>query len=263
MKLRKVLVSYTKPVTKEDHLSFSEVKNVLGKYKIKASIIERNNLTKKKYIGKNIIIALGGDGTFLKTALHIKNSIPILGVNSDTSMKEGFFMKADRNDFDEKIQRILDDKFTIQKLSRLQAKVNNKILPCYALNEFYFGSDKEYITSRYYLKIGRTKERHRSSGILVATPAGSHAWISSCGGKKLKLNSKKFEYVVREPYQGKRNGKVRLRKGILGKDSMINITSDMSRGVLVADSIGTEYRVKKYDKVEIKLTDKDLNVVFF
>lgn len=42
------------------------------------------DVTQEDFEDKDIIMSLGGDGTFLKTASYIKNSQkPILGVNTD------------------------------------------------------------------------------------------------------------------------------------------------------------------------------------
>lgn len=263
MKLKNILIVYAEPETKEDRLTMNQVKKILNKKKIKHNLIERNKLKKSHFKNKDLIITVGGDGTFLRTAHFIKNKYPVFGVNSDVKMKEGFFLAADRKDFGIKTNRIIKDEFRIKKLARLEAMINNKKIPELALNEFYIGSDKEYIASRYYISINGGRERHKSSGVLVATPAGSHAWIKSCGGKKLKLTAKKFEYVVREPYEGKLSGRYSLKRGILNKNKKIIMTSDMKKGLLVVDSIGKEYFFNKKDKIKIGLSGKKLNVVFF
>lgn len=263
MKLKNIIVVYANPETREDRLTLSRVRSVLGKLKINFSFVERNKLKKPYFKNKDLVITVGGDGTFLKASHFLKNKHIIFGVNSDIKMKEGFFLAANRKDFETKISKIVRGRFKLKKLARLEASINNKKIPELALNEFYIGSDKEYIASRYYIKINGSKERHKSSGILVATPAGSYAWIKSCGGKKLKLGSRKFEYVIREPYEGSLSGKYKLKKGILNKGQKIALISDMKKGMLIVDSLGKEYFFNKKDKVEVKLSNKDLNVIFF
>jgi len=263
MILKNILVVYTQPVTKEDRLTLGKVKDVLKKLKIKHTFVKRRSLRKTYFRNKDLIITVGGDGTFLRASHFIKNNHLIFGVNSDIKMKEGFFLVADRRDFEAKINRIIKEKFRIRKFARLEAKVNNKKVPELALNEFYIGSDKEYIASRYYLRINGDKERQKSSGVLVATPAGSYAWIKSCGGKKLKLDAGKFEYVIREPYEGNLSGKYLLKKGILNKGQKITLVSDMKKGMLIVDSLGKEYFFNKKGRVQVKMSNKDLEVIFF
>ncbi len=263
MELKNVLVVYTRPETKEDSLTLSRVKGTLTKLRIKHSSIERKKLRKNYFKNKDLVIAVGGDGTFLKASHFIYDKKPIFGVNSDIKMKEGFFLSADRKDFEKKINKVIKNKFNIKKLARLEAFVNSKKIPSLALNEFYIGSDKKYITSRYYIRINGYKERQKSSGILVGTPAGSYAWIKSCGGKKIKLTANKFEYVIREPYEGSLSGKYKLKKGILKKGRKVSIISDMSKGLLVVDSLGKEYFFNKKDIIVIRLSNNYLNAVFF
>jgi len=263
MEIKKALVVYAKPETEEEKLSLSIVKKTLNKLKINSVFVERNRLKGTYPKNKDLIITVGGDGTFLRASHFLKNKHLIFGVNSDIKMKEGFFLNADRKDFEKKINRIIKGKFKIKKFARLEARVNNKKVPELALNEFYIGSDKEYIASRYYIKVNGDKERQKSSGILVATPAGSNAWIKSCGGKKLKSRERKFEYVIREPYEGSLSGKYRMKKGILNKNKKITLISDMKKGMLVVDSLGKEYFFNKKDKVMVKMSNKDLEAVFF
>ena len=48
------------------------------------------DVTQQDFEDKDIIMSLGGDGTFLKTASYIKNSQkPILGVNTDPQRSVG------------------------------------------------------------------------------------------------------------------------------------------------------------------------------
>ena len=263
MILKNILVVYTKPVTKEDRLTLTKVKDVLRKLKIKHTFVKRRSLIKTYFRNKDLVITVGGDGTFLRASHFIKNKHLIFGVNSDIKMKEGFFLEADRKDFEAKINRIIKGKFRIKNFARLEAVINNRKVPELALNEFYIGSDKEYIASRYYLKVNGDKERQKSSGVLVATPAGSYAWIKSCGGKKLRLSTKKFEYIIREPYEGSLSGKYKLKKGILNRDQEITLVSDMKKGMLVVDSLGKEYFFNKKGRVQVKMSNKDLEVIFF
>lgn len=263
MNLKKALVVYTKPVTKEDNLTYNTVREVLQKEKLKALFIEKDSLQKKHFTNKDIVFSLGGDGTFLKAAHFLESSVPIFGINSDIHMKEGFFLKSDRRDFGKNVGRLLEGKYRILPLARLEASINRKKLPDLALNEFYIGSEREYITSRYYIKVGKIEERQKSSGIIIATPAGTYAWIRSCGGKKLRLTARKFEYAVREPYKGKIAKRYRLQRGILKEGAVIAITSDMCRGLIVADSMGSTHYFSKNDRIVIQLSKHPINAIFF
>jgi len=126
MKIKNILVVYTKPTNKEQKDTLSLVKNTLKKHKIRYSISDREKLSKKLFQNKDLVIAVGGDGTFLRASHFIFDKTPLFGVNSDPKCKEGFFMVATKNDFEKKLKRVLRNNYKIKKLHRLEAYIGNK-----------------------------------------------------------------------------------------------------------------------------------------
>ena len=115
------------------------------------------------------------------------------------------------------------------------------------------------------LVIGGKKEEQKSSGILIATPAGSYAWAKSAGGKTLPLTAKKIEYVVREPYIG-RLTKPKMTNGILGSSQSITLISNIwekHNGVVVIDSYKKEFEFKNGDKLVARAAKQPLNFICF
>ena len=258
MKLSNVLVVYTKPKTSAEKQTLEVVQNTLKKHEINFSISEREKLNRKLFRNKDLVIAVGGDGTFLRASHFIPNKMPILGVNSDPKSKEGFFMASNKKNFNEIIKKISKNYYKIRKLHRLEAYINSKKIPELALNEFYISSAKEYHTARYYLTLRGKRERQKSSGIIISTAAGSYAWMKSAGGVQLPLESDKFEYIVREPYCGKISAKCELTNHVLGKDENIIIEFEVEEGILIADSLSREHRVRAKDKVIVKMSKNPL-----
>lgn len=261
MKLRNVLVVYTRPTTKEYKISLNAVKKTLKKYRIKHNLANRDKLNEVQFHSHDFVLAVGGDGTFLRAAQFIKGQM-IFGVNADVKNKEGFFMQSNRKDFEGKFKRILNDKFAVKRLPRLEARINSKKIGSYALNEFYIGAKKGYHAAKYVIELDGARERHKSSGILVTTPAGSYAWAKAAYRKIMPLESKNFQFVVREPYEGNVFKNYRIRHGILGKNEKIKIISEMLDGVIVADSVGKEFAFKNGSKAIVRLSNNYLNVVW-
>lgn len=263
MKISNVVVVYTKFNLKRQKETIEQVKRTLRKCRIGYRLIERGELNKNYFKKADLIIAVGGDGTFLRAAQFIFDKKPLFGVNSDPEKKEGFLMNAAKNDFDKKFKRILSGKYKIKKLHRLEAAVDKKRVKELALNEFYIAAENPYITARYYLTLRGRKERQKSSGILVSTAAGSNAWIKSAGGKVLPLSSDKFEYLVREPYCGKISARCSMVKGILNKNEKIEAEFEVGNGILIADSLSEEYRFGAGQKVTVKMSNRPLHSVSF
>ncbi len=261
MKLKNVLVVYTRPTTKEYKLTLDKVMNALKKYKINFKLANRDRLSKAQFQNKDLVIAVGGDGTFLRAA-HFVGKQMLFGVNADVKNKEGFFMKSDKTDFERKLKRIMQNELRIKNLPRLEAYINNKKIETFALNEFFIGSRKPYQSAKYVIQINGKKERQKSSGILITTPSGSYAWAKSCCKKTMPLNSKKFQFVVREPYEGNIFKNYKLKHGLLDKNQKISIVSEMLDGILVADSVSKEYSLKNGSKATIKLSNNYLKTIW-
>ncbi len=261
MKIGNVLVVYTMPTTKEYESTLHIVKITLRKFRIKYSMSDRDRLTKKLFQDADLVLVVGGDGTFLRAAQFIENQL-IFGVNADVKNKEGFFMKSDKNNFEVKLKKIIALKFIIKKLPRLAAFVNGKRIDALALNEFFIGPRKSYHAAKYVLQANGRRERQKSSGILITTPTGSYAWAKSCYRKTLPLRSRNFQFVVREPYEGKVFKNYRLKHGIIKSKNQISIASEMLDGVLVADSVGKEYNFKNGSKAAIRLSKNYLNTIW-
>ncbi|MFH1181632.1 MAG: hypothetical protein V1702_01615, partial [Candidatus Woesearchaeota archaeon] len=153
-------------------------------------------------------------------------------------------------------------KHKITELARLEGtfkSCNDRLL---AVNEIFVGSSQPHHTSRYILQVGSKKEFQKSSGVIVATPAGSHAWAKSAGAKPLPLNSKKFIYIVREPYVG-RLSKPKLTFGILGAKQKIKVVSQIHNGIAVADSSNKAHKFRDGDVIEIRKSNQPLRMVDF
>ncbi|MBU3941485.1 MAG: NAD(+)/NADH kinase [Nanoarchaeota archaeon] len=248
-----VLVVYTK-----NDKAIDIVKNSLRKKNIKFKCIERSGLKKTIFRNKNLIIAVGGDGTFLRASHFIKDEL-LLGVNSNPDRKEGFFMSSCKNDFDKKFEIFLKNKFYIEKLTRIKSKINKKEV-CIALNEVFIGNKVPYKTSHYKLFFNHKTEEQKSSGVLVGTGSGSNAWLKSAGVKPFS-SSKKFYFIVREPYTGKLT-KPLLTQGFIGNNKFLKIKSEMDNGIVAVDS-NKEYKFKKDSVIEIALSKNPLNVIKF
>lgn len=261
MKIQKVSIVYTTPRTKEQKSTLELVKQILKKYKINFKIVNRDKLKKKQFKNIGLVIAVGGDGTFLRAAQFVDNQL-MFGVNAEPKDKEGFLMKSNKNDFERKFKKIMKNKFQIKKLPRLVAYINNKKIETFALNEFYIGSRKSYHAAKYAIHIDGKKERQKSSGILVSTPIGSYAWAKSCCNKTLPLNSKNYQLVVREPYEGKIFKNYRFKYAILNENQKIRIISEMLDGILIADSVSKEYSFKNGSRAMVKLSKKYLKAIW-
>jgi len=260
--IKKVLVVYYT----ENYGTLASVRKALHKNGIAASYAKRENDSAIKRLIKNIdaVIVVGGDGTLLK-ASHFIGKAPTILISSSNNINEAFFSGTTNTGIGTKIRLLAEGKYWIEPLLRLEAKLNGKKLPFKALNEVFVGSEEPYHTARYTLMVNGKREEQKSSGVIISTPAGSHAWARSAGGTILPLTARKIEYIVREPYFGKLT-KPRLLKGVLNANGKITVISNIwerHNGVIVIDSYKKEFRFNNGDRLVVKAAKQDLNLITF
>ena len=183
--------------------------------------------------GYNLVLSVGGDGTFLEVARYA-GDLPILGVNSDPERSTAFFCAANRSTIRPHLEALMAGKVGEVRLARMQVTINDRLLPYYALNDLLVAHANPAAMTSYTLEIGSVSEPQRSSGLWIATAAGSTAAIRAAGGRILPLRSRKLQYLVREPYNGGRC-RYRLYKGIVGPETLLAVISRTRRGRLFID----------------------------
>lgn len=261
MNIQEVLVVYMPPQSAAGRRTLELVKNTLLREGVSALVVERNRVDARCCWQKDLIITIGGDGTFLR-ASHFVGDAPMLGVNLDPASKLGFFTRASAADFAQKFKRLRAGKFKLIALPRLQVEIGGKLLPDLALNEVFFGDRLPYKMCRYKLTIGEQSEEQRSSGVLVSTGAGSHAWMQSAGGKRFPIAAEKMEYLVREPYH-LLNRKGKLQQGFIGPKGKIQITSRDKNNFIIIDALTKPYPLPAGKTATIRLAKERVRLVTF
>ena len=204
------------------------------------------------------IAVVGGDGTFLR-ASHYNTNAVMLGINSNPKKKEGFFMAANPDNYKEIYSKFASGKLKPKTLLRIKASINNRPVPELALNDIYIGDDKAYKVVNYSVEIMGKTELQRGSGIIIGTPAGSTAWLKSAGGKIFDIEDRKIQYLARELYEGSLTKDYKAGHVVIDEQQKIKITMHCP-GVLVVDSISSEYKLDVNDEIVIE-TAHDVKVI--
>jgi len=246
---------YSEKESQEHSKSITKVKEIL-KEKIK-KIVCVKNLQFNLFQNIDLVITIGGDGTFIRAASFLKQT-PILGINSESKTSEGALTSINESEINS-ILKILENPKIIKR-KRIQIEKNNVILDKLALNDVFIGSQNQFHTSRYEIKFNNKKEEQRSSGILIATGSGSSAWYKSAGGKIFNYNSRDLHFIVREPYKGKIFNP-KILKGKIKPKQNFEIKSKMHHNGVIALDSNTIYEFRFGDKCKVSISDKDLNVL--
>ncbi|MDR2472356.1 MAG: NAD kinase [Tannerella sp.] len=131
----------------------------------------------------DIALSVGGDGTFLRTALQINSrAIPILGINIG---RLGFLADVSRDRIDETLEELLVGNYRVEERSLLRLHDAESAFEGfnYALNEIAVlkRDTSSMITIHTYLDNDYLTS-YKADGLVIATPTGSTAYSMSVNG---------------------------------------------------------------------------------
>ena len=127
----------------------------------------------------DIIIAIGGDGTILRTQSLINGKkIPVFGINMGTV---GFLTEIGPEETFHALKEVLAGNYFVEERTRLEVWHNRNLAP--ALNEVVLMTKKPAKMLHIEIKVDdEIVEELRTDGLIVATPSGSTAYSMSAGG---------------------------------------------------------------------------------
>ena len=149
----------------------------------------------------DMVISLGGDGTFLKAASRVGDKgIPILGINTG---RLGFLADISPEEMEDTFNELYDHRYRIEERSVLQLRCNDPRLmrEPYALNEIAVlkRDSSSMITIRASVG-GMPLATYQADGLIVATPTGSTAYSLSVGGPIIAPDSKTIALTPVAPH---------------------------------------------------------------
>jgi NAD+ kinase len=131
----------------------------------------------------DIVIALGGDGTILRTArILAKYEIPIIGVNIGHL---GFLAGVECSEFEWAVQRLKEGAFTLEERMMLKCTLKNSrgTFVYNSLNDIVISKGTLSRIVRYDITVDDNFYTCFSAdGVIISTPTGSTAYSYSAGG---------------------------------------------------------------------------------
>lgn len=193
----------------QNQSTIAEVQRVLTASGL--DVTERQQPTKREAAGVDLVITVGGDGTFLGTAQRVE-SAPMLGVNSAPATSVGHYCATDATGFEATLDAVLSGHATEASLTRIACRVGTRALPYLALNDVLFAHRSPASSTRYLLRVDGDEELQTSSGVWVSTASGASGAMRSAGGRPMPSGEPRLQYRVREPY-ARLGSSVRLTSG--------------------------------------------------
>ncbi len=195
----------------------------------------------------DIIFAIGGDGTLLRTASEIKGKgSPIVGINAGSL---GYLTEITMDEVDEALEKIKKGDFKIEERMTVKAYFNKNTFT--ALNEIA-------ITTKYIRMItisisidGEYLTDVSCDGLIFSTPTGSTAYSLACGGPIVKPDMESIILTPISPHT------LSFRPLVLSNDSQIEIEVIKNEGMLVVDG---QYAEEIKTGGRIKITKGDYKI---
>ncbi|HNM95397.1 MAG TPA: NAD kinase [Mycobacterium sp.] len=134
--------------------------------------------------GCELVLVLGGDGTFLRAAELARNAeIPVLGVNLG---RIGFLAEAEAEAIDTVLEHVVSRNYRVEQRMTLDVLIRadgEVISHGWALNEASLEKGPRLGVLGVVLEIdGRPVSAFGCDGVLVSSPTGSTAYAFSAGG---------------------------------------------------------------------------------
>lgn len=217
--------------------------------------IDREFLPNFVFGPRDIVVTIGQDGLVANTAKYAVG-LPIVAVNPDPQRIDGILLPFRTEQARGAVRAVLQGKAKYRDVTLAEALLDDgqRLL---AFNELFIGV-RSHVSARYRLTVGGKTEAQSSSGVLVATGAGSTGWLSSVFnmaagvaslvGRPQPTQSIRFGwedprlvFVVREPFASKVSA-ARLIAGVLESGQEITIESEMSsNGAIFSDGVESDF----------------------
>jgi NAD+ kinase len=135
-------------------------------------------------VGCELVMVLGGDGTFLRGAELARNAgVPVLGVNLG---RIGFLAEAEAEHIDQVLEHVTARDYRVENRMTLDISVlvdGELVDRGWAINEASLEKGPRLGVLGVVLEVdGRPVSAFGCDGVLVATPTGSTAYAFSAGG---------------------------------------------------------------------------------
>lgn len=132
----------------------------------------------------DLLICLGGDGTFLKVArIAYKYNLPILGINLGSL---GFLTEIEKNDIDQAVEKLVKGDYKIEDRMMIEATIirdGRVIGKDSALNDIVIsrGALSRILHVKTYIN-DIFVDTFPGDGLIISSPTGSTAYSLSAGG---------------------------------------------------------------------------------
>ncbi len=196
----------------------------------------------------DFVVALGGDGTYLRGVADIKGeSVPVLGVNMGSL---GFLTSTRIEAVFTALDKALQNKMKVEKCTLLEAHFRGK--KYLALNDFVLerGEWSQLINIEVHAGKSFVSEI-KADGVIVSTPTGSTAYNLAAGGPILSPGVNAITLTSVAPHSLTHRPMI-FPGGVILR---LKLKASDQRAHLIVDGLGCD-ELRAGDEISISVSDK-------
>lgn len=204
----------------------------------------------------DILVSVGGDGTFLDCVSLVRNTnIPIWGVNIG---RLGFLTYTSLDDVNDALDALLKGCYTIDTRAMLKVDTGTGLASCIsALNEVTIQKqDASMITVHAYID-EEFLGTYWSDGVIVATPTGSTAYSMSNGGPIVDPHSSVFVISPIAPHN------LNMRPLVVPDSAELRLVVESRTGTAIWSMDNHRFLMKSGDSIRLKKSEDQIRIVKF
>jgi NAD+ kinase len=175
--------------------------------------------TSNQLFDADVVLSLGGDGTFLETLSHVgAKELPILGINFG---RLGFLASIQPQSIQDTFKKLIQHQYTVDERTMVHANSEIELFEKgtnFALNEIAISKTdtSSMIIIHAYIN-GEFLNSYWADGLMVSTSTGSTGYNLSCGGPLVMPHSDNFIITPICPHN------LFVRPMVVGCDSLISL----------------------------------------
>jgi len=236
------------------HQTLTRLRSELD-FDLPVQYIDRSFLPSLDFARYVVVVVVGQDGLVANAAKYVGDA-PIVAVNPDPARFDGVLLPFQLSQARAAVKRVLDQKARMRAVTLAEVKLQDgqKLL---AFNDLFVGCSS-HVSARYRLSADKQhSESQSSSGLIVATGAGSTGWMSSVFNMATGIarslgaeteppppmawEERRLAWAVREPFVSKTSS-AQLVCGTVPEGAELVVESQMSSGgVIFSDGVESDF----------------------
>lgn len=204
----------------------------------------------------DVLLSIGGDGTFLETIHIVRDSgIPILGINTG---RLGFLASTSRDNIVSSIEDINSGKYRLQSRSLLTLVTKDNLFGenNFALNELTVHKKETSSMITIHTYIGDLYlNSYWADGLIISTPTGSTAYSLSCGGPIMVPGAQDYVITPIAPHN------LNVRPVVVPDDRVIRLKIESRGNSFLCSLDSRSVTIDSAIELEVKKANFDINVI--